>query len=251
MLLIMPSDHHIDNPRAFLDAVEAGYEAAKKGMFVTFGVKPSKPETGFGYVKTGAGAGFDHVLKVDRFVEKPDTETAKRFCAEPGYFWNAGIFLFGARAYLDELSKFEPSMVQSCLDAVKNATIDYDFIRLADSFRYGPADFIDYAVMEKTDRAALVVLDAGWSDVGTWDALFDAAAKDGEDNAVRGDVPLRNASRCYVRAESGMVAIAGVDDIIVVSTKTQRLSPNAGKAVPSKRSCSSLPPRAETRSIIT
>ncbi len=142
VLLIMASDHYIDNPSAFLDAVDAGYQAAKNGMFVTFGVKPSKPETGFGYVKTGAGAGFDHVLKVDRFVEKPDKETAKRFCAEPGYFWNAGIFLFGAQAYLDELSRFEPNMVRACLDAaVKNATTDFDFIRLADSFRRLPRRF--------------------------------------------------------------------------------------------------------------
>ena len=230
VLLIMPSDHHIDNPSAFLDAVEAGYKAAKSGMFVTFGVKPSKPETGFGYVKTGAGAGFDKVLKVDRFVEKPDKETAKRFCAEPGYFWNAGIFLFGAKAYLDELSRFELGMVRSCLDAVKNATTDFDFIRLADSFRQCPTDSIDYAVMEKTDKAALVPLDAGWSDVGTWDSLFEAAEKDAEDNAVRGDVLLRNASRCYVRAESGMVALAGVEDIIVVSTKDATLVAKRGES---------------------
>ncbi len=230
VLLIMPSDHHIDNPRAFLDAVEAGYEAAKNGMFVTFGVKPSTPETGFGYVKTGGSAGFDKVLKVDRFVEKPDKETAKRFCAEPGYFWNAGIFLFGARAYLDELARFEPNMVRTCADAVKNATTDFDFIRLADSFRQCPADSIDYAVMEKTDKAALVPLDAGWSDVGTWDALFEAAEKDAEDNAVRGDVLLHNASRCYVRAESGVVALAGVEDIIVVSTKDATLVTKRGES---------------------
>ena len=223
VLLIMPSDHHIEKPRAFLDAVEAGYEAAKNGFFVTFGVKPDKPETGFGYVKTGAGAGFDKVFKVDRFVEKPDKETAKRFCAEPGYFWNAGIFLFGARAYLEELSRFEPEMVRACHDAVENATVDFDFIRLAASFGDCPADLIDYAVMEKTAKAALVPLDAGWSDVGTWDALFDAAEKDELGNATRGDVLLRNASRCYVRAESGMVAVAGVEDVIVVSTKDATL----------------------------
>ncbi len=230
VLLIMASDHHIDNPRAFLDAVEAGYEAAKKGLFVTFGVKPSKPETGFGYVKTGGSAGFDRVFKVDRFVEKPDKETAKRFCAEPGYFWNAGIFLFGAKAYLDELSRFEPNMVRTCADAVENSTTDFDFIRLADSFRNCPADSIDYAVMEKTDKAALVALDAGWSDVGTWDALFEGAEKDADDNAVRGDVLVRNSSRCYVRAESGMVAIAGVEDIIVVSTKDATLVAKRGQS---------------------
>ena len=223
VLLIMPSDHHIENPRAFLDAVEAGYEPAKEGLFVTFGVKPSKPETGFGYVKTVGANGSGKVLKVDRFVEKPDKETARRFCSDPGYFWNAGIFLFGARAYLDELSRFAPEMVRTCRDAVKNATADFNFIRLAPSFRDCPSDSIDYAVMEKTDKAALVPLDAGWSDVGTWDALFDAAEKDERENATRGDVLLRNASRCYVRAESGMVAVAGVEDIIVVSTKDATL----------------------------
>lgn len=232
VLLIMASDHHIDDPSAFLDAVEAGYKAAKKGMFVTFGVKPNKPETGFGYVKTGAGAGFDQVFKVDRFVEKPDKETAKRFCAEPGYFWNAGIFLFGAKAYLDELSRFEPNMVRTCADAVKNAAVDADmgFIRLADSFRECPADSIDYAVMEKTEKAALVPLGTGWSDVGTWDALFDAAEKDAGENAIRGDVLLRNASRCYVRAETGMVALAGVEDLIVVSTKDATLVAKRGES---------------------
>jgi mannose-1-phosphate guanylyltransferase / mannose-6-phosphate isomerase len=236
VLLIMPSDHHIENGRAFLDAVEAGYEAAKKGLFVTFGVKPATPETGFGYVRTAGPVGAGPVLKVERFVEKPDKETAKRFCAEPGYFWNAGIFLFGAKAYLDELSRFEPEMVQACLEAVenasadKNASADFDFIRLADSFRECRADSIDYALMEKTDKAALVPMDAGWSDVGTWDALFDAAEKDADGNVARGDVLLKDASNCYVRAESGMVAVTGVEDIIVVSTKDATLIARRGES---------------------
>jgi mannose-1-phosphate guanylyltransferase / mannose-6-phosphate isomerase len=219
VLLIMPSDHHIQEPQAFLDAIDTGYEAAKSGLFVTFGVKPSKPETGFGYVRTGVKAGFKQVLKVDRFVEKPDKEAAKHFLAEPGYFWNSGIFLFGAKAYLAELARFEPEMSEACLNAVKHASEDLDFIRLANSFRECRSDSIDYAVMEKTDKAALVPLDAGWSDVGTWDALFDVSEKDERQNAVRGDVLLSNARRCYARAESGMVALLDVEDIIVVSTK--------------------------------
>jgi mannose-1-phosphate guanylyltransferase / mannose-6-phosphate isomerase len=234
VLLIMPSDHHIDNSSAFLDAVEAGYEAARKGLFVTFGVKPVKPETGFGYVRTAGGIGAGPVLKVERFVEKPDKETAKRFCAEPYYYWNAGIFLFGAKAYLDELSRFEPEMVQTCLDAVNQASADekadFDFIRLADCFRECRPDSIDYALMEKTDKAALVPLDAGWSDVGTWDALFEAAEKDGHGNVARGDVLLKNANGCYVRAESGMVALAGVEDLIVVSTKDATLIAKRGES---------------------
>jgi mannose-1-phosphate guanylyltransferase / mannose-6-phosphate isomerase len=234
VLLIMPSDHHIDNPRAFLDAVDAGYDAAKKGFFVIFGVKPTKPETGFGYVRTAGAISGGPVLKVERFVEKPDKETAKRFCAEPGYYWNAGIFLFGAKAYLDELSRFEPDMVQACLDAVKHATADkradFDFIRLADGFRECRSDSIDYALMERTEKAALVPLDAGWSDVGTWDALFDAGEKDADGNVARGDVLLKDASGCYVRAESGMVAVAGVEDIIVVSTKDATLIAKRGES---------------------
>jgi len=228
ILLIMPSDHHIDEPRAFLDAVESGLEAARGGMLVAFGVKPAKPETGYGYVKTLAGSGREGVLKVERFVEKPDKQTAARFCADPGYYWNSGIFLFGAKAYLAELERFEPDMVRETLAAVNNAALDLNFIRLAANFRQCRSDSIDYAVMEKTENAALVPLAAGWSDVGTWDALFESAPKDQARNATRGDVLLKNASGCYVRAESGMVAVAGVDDLIVVSTKDATLVAKRG-----------------------
>lgn len=230
VLLIMPSDHHIKNARAFLDAVDTGLEAAQSGLLVTFGVKPSKPETGYGYVKTQAHPGNAGVLKVERFVEKPDKTTAATFCEEPGYFWNAGIFLFGAKSYLDELARFEPDMVRQTLAAVENATSDLNFVRLAANFRECRSDSIDYAVMEKTGKAALVPLDAGWSDVGTWDALFDAAKKDEARNATRGDVLLRNARGCYVRAESGMVAVSGVDDIIVISTKDATLVAKRGES---------------------
>jgi mannose-1-phosphate guanylyltransferase / mannose-6-phosphate isomerase len=230
VLLVMPSDHHVAKPGAFLDAVEAGLDAAKTGMLVTFGVKPAKPETGYGYVKTQAGPAGARILKVESFVEKPDPETAARFCAEPGYFWNAGIFLFEARAFLDELGRFEPDMLRSTLAAVKNAAQDLNFIRLAADFRNCRADSIDYAVMEKTEKAALVPLDAGWSDVGTWDALFDAAPKDVCGNASRGDVLLKNASRCYVRAENGMVAVSGVEDIVVISTKDATLVAKRGES---------------------
>ena len=230
VLLVMPSDHHIDNPKAFLDAVERGLEAAKHGMLVTFGVKPTGPETGYGYVKTHAGEEQHGALKVERFVEKPDKETAARFCTEPGYYWNAGIFLFGAAAFLGELERLEPDMVRQTFAAVGHATEDLNFIRLAPSFADCRSDSIDYAVMEKTDKAALVPLEAGWSDVGTWDALYDAAPKDAANNAVRGDVLLHDSHRCYVRAENGMVAVTGVDDIIVVSTKDATLIAKRGES---------------------
>jgi mannose-1-phosphate guanylyltransferase / mannose-6-phosphate isomerase len=230
VLLVMPSDQHIENPRAFLDAVDTGLGAARNGMLVTFGVKPSRPEMGYGYVKIAEGPGNGGVFAVERFVEKPDRLAAARFCADPSYFWNSGIFLLGAKAYLGELSRFEPEMVSQCLAAVKNASMDLTFIRLADSFRQCRSDSIDYAVMEKTEKAALVPLEAVWSDVGTWDALFDAAEKDERENATRGDVLLKNAGRCYVRAESGMVAVTGVEDIIVVATKDATLVAKRGES---------------------
>jgi mannose-1-phosphate guanylyltransferase/mannose-6-phosphate isomerase len=223
MLLIMPADHYIESPLAFLEAVNAGVQAAKNGFLVTFGVKPQRPETGYGYVKTGNPLAGAKAFAVERFVEKPDRETAARFCAASDYFWNSGIFLFGAKAYLDELNRLEPEMVVQSLTAVEGATSDLNFIRLAQSFLDCKADSIDYAVMEKTEKAALVPLDAGWSDVGTWDALFEAAEKDEQQNVARGDVVFRNASGCYVRAEHGMVAVSGVEDIIVVSTKDATL----------------------------
>ena len=230
IVLLMPSDHHIEDPQAFLDAIEAGASAAKDGMLVTFGIKPSAPETGYGYVKTHGKPGYGGVLKVERFVEKPDKETAIRLCAEGGYFWNAGIFLFGAKAFLDELERFEPDMVRQTQAAVENATRDLNFIRLAANFAQCRSDSIDYAVMEKTEKAALVPLNAGWSDVGSWDALFDAAKKDEAGNATRGDALLKNTRGCYVRAESGMVALAGVDDIIVISTKDATLVAKRGES---------------------
>lgn len=230
VLLIMPSDHHMDNPPAFLEAIEAGLEAARSGMLVTFGIKPAKPETGYGYVKTLAALGRGSALKVDRFVEKPGREAAAGFCADPSYYWNSGIFLFGAKAYLTELERVEPDMVRETLAAVRNATEDLNFIRLAANFRHCRSDSIDYAVMEKTENAALVPLDAGWSDVGSWDALFDAAPKDEARNAARGDVLLKNAKGCYARAENGMIAVAGADNIIVVSTKDATLVAKRGES---------------------
>src|SRR5262249_17846118 len=154
-------------------AVEAGLDAAGSGMLVTFGIKPTRPETGYGYVKTRPEPRKASVSRVDRFVEKPDRDSAARFCAEPGYFWNSGIFLFKADAFLAELDRFEPEMVRETLAAVKNAAADLGFIRLADNFRECRSDSIDYAVMEKTEKAVLVPLNASWSDVGTWDSLFD------------------------------------------------------------------------------
>ena len=230
IVLLMPSDDHIEDPRAFLVAVEAGASAAKDGMLVTFGIKPSGPETGYGYVKTHGKPGYGGVLEVERFVEKPDKEAAIRLCAEGGYFWNAGIFLYGAKAFLEELERFEPDMVRQTQAALENATRDLNFIRLAANFAQCRSDSIDYAVMEKTEKAALVPLDAGWSDVGTWDALFDAAKKDKAGNATRGDALMMNARGCYVRAEGGMVAVAGVDDIIVISTKDATLVAKRGES---------------------
>ena len=230
IVLVMPSDHHIDKPRAFLEAVETGIEGAKAGMLVTFGIKPLRPDTGYGYVKTYGEPAQGGVYKVDRFVEKPDRELAARYCAESGYYWNSGIFLFSAITFLNELKRFEPDTELAAAAALENATYDLNFIRLASNFKDCRCDSIDYAVMEKTNKAALVLLDAGWSDVGSWDTLFETAPKDERENVTRGDVLLRNSRRCYVRAESGMVAVVGVDDIIVVYTKDATLVAKRGES---------------------
>ena len=229
-VLLMPSDHLIERPAVFLEAVQSGMKAVEKGFLVTFGVKPERPETGYGYIKSGALLGYGTAHAVARFVEKPDPETALRFAAEPGYFWNAGIFLFGAQSFLTELARFEPEMVSASAAAVQSASQDLDFIRLGEEFRRCRSDSIDYAVMEKTEKAALVPLDAGWSDVGTWDALFDVAEKDRHANAARGDVHFQDSTRCYVRADNGMVALSGVEDLIVVVTKDATLVAKRGES---------------------
>lgn len=220
-ILVLPSDHSILRPETFLAAIDAGHAAAALGHLVTFGIKPDVPETGYGYIESGdklpAAPG---VRAVARFVEKPDAARARRFLEHGSYYWNGGIFLMRADLYLAELKRLEPDMLDACTAAFHAATRDLDFTRLdATAFGRSPAKSIDYAVMEHTGRAAMVPVDMGWSDVGSWEALMSESAPDGDGNVIVGDVVAEDTRGSYVRADSDvMVATLGVEDLVIVAT---------------------------------
>ena len=214
----MAADHVIPDEAAFAKAVAAAAEVAMAGKIVTFGIRPTRAETGYGYLRAGEPLGGG-ALAVAAFIEKPSRERAEAYLAESGYYWNGGLFLFRADVMLAELERFEPSMVALIRKAVDEAKADLDFLRLeAESFKACRNESIDYAVMEKTDKAALVPLDAGWDDVGTW-AFMDGLPKDVAGNVARGDVLIESGQGNLVHAESRLVALAGVSDVIVVETK--------------------------------
>ena len=189
-ILLMPADHIVRNQTAFLQAVDRAAAAARQGRLVTFGIRPDAPETGYGYIRRGAALpGLADCFAVARFVEKPDAATAAGYIAAGDYDWNSGMFLFKAGAFLAELERLEPEMLAQCRDAVTKGASDLDFFRLdPTSFAKAKAISIDYAVMERTDKAAVVPVDMGWSDIGSWEALWTAAARDGSGNATKGDV---------------------------------------------------------------
>jgi len=218
VLLVLPADHVIRNVAAFQSAVKAGLAAANDGKLVTFGVVPDRSETGYGYIRREPGPGPAYA--VAEFVEKPDAATAEKYVASGDYFWNSGMFMFRARAFLGELKSHAPAILSACEDAVAAATRDLDFTRLSTAeFGACPSDSIDYAVMEKTQVAVVVPLDAGWSDVGSWSALQDALPTDAQGNVTAGDVIVEDAQGCYLHATSRMIAAVGLRDHVVVETK--------------------------------
>ncbi|MEA9587208.1 mannose-1-phosphate guanylyltransferase/mannose-6-phosphate isomerase [Xanthomonas sp. WHRI 10064A] len=215
LLLVLPSDHVIQNEAAFQAAVTAAAAAAEQGKLVTFGIKPTAPETGYGYIKAGAGTG---VTAVERFVEKPDLATAQGYLASGEYYWNSGMFLFRASRYLEELRKFHPAIADACQKAWENGKRDADFTRLdKDAFAASPSDSIDYAVMEKTADAVVVPLDAGWNDVGSWSSLLDVSEQDAHGNAHHGDVIQVDCRNTYAYG-SRLIAMVGLEDVVVVET---------------------------------
>lgn len=222
LMLIMPSDHAIGDLAAFGAAIERAAAAASLGHLVTFGIKADRPETGYGYIKRGAELpGARDAFTVAGFVEKPDHKHAEAYLKSGEYSWNSGIFLFPVALLLRELERLQPAMVAACKEALAKAKRDLDFLRLdRDAFAKAPANSIDYAVMEHTPHAAVVPVEMGWSDVGTWDALWQVGngAKDARGNLAIGDVILEESQNCYVRAEQGLVTTLGVDDLIIVST---------------------------------
>jgi mannose-1-phosphate guanylyltransferase/mannose-6-phosphate isomerase len=215
LLLILPSDHVVRDEKAFHAAVAQAAVAAQAGQLVTFGIVPTAPEIGYGYIKAGPGEG---VRAVERFVEKPDLATAEQYVRSGEYFWNSGMFLFKASRYLQELETLQPAILAASRAALDNASRDSDFIRLdADAFAASPNDSIDYAVMEKTSAAAVVPLDAGWNDVGSWSALWEVSDKDSDGNAYHGDVIAVDCRNSYAYGNR-LIAMVGLDDVVVVET---------------------------------
>lgn len=215
LLLVLPSDHVVRNEAAFHAAVKEAAIAAEAGKLVTFGIVPTAPETGYGYIKAATGEG---VRAVDRFVEKPDLATAEQYVASGEYFWNSGMFLFKASRYLKELEALQPAILAACRQALDKAARDNDFIRLdADAFAASPNDSIDYAVMEKTADAAVVPLDAEWNDVGSWSALWEVSDKDADGNACHGDVIALDCKDSYAYGNR-LIAMVGLQDVVVVET---------------------------------
>ncbi|MFL4619397.1 mannose-1-phosphate guanylyltransferase/mannose-6-phosphate isomerase [Stenotrophomonas maltophilia] len=215
LLLVLPSDHVITDEAAFRNAVQAAASAAEAGKLVTFGIVPTGPETGYGYIKAADGQGL---RAVERFVEKPDLDTATGYVSSGQYYWNSGMFLFKASRYLQELERFQPAMLAGSRQAWQQARRDADFTRLdKDAFTAVPSDSIDYAVMERTADAVVIPLDAGWNDVGSWTALRDVSQQDGDGNAHQGDVIAIDCRNTYAYAQR-LVAMVGLDDVIVVET---------------------------------
>ncbi|HIF9419451.1 TPA: mannose-1-phosphate guanylyltransferase/mannose-6-phosphate isomerase [Photobacterium damselae] len=219
LLLVLAADHVIQDTDAFLASVQHAKAEAEKGKLVTFGIVPTHPEIGYGYIHRG-GVLDNNAYCVDAFVEKPQLETAKAYVASGEYYWNSGMFLFKASRYLAEIEKYAPDILVACQAAIDNSTVDLDFTRLDKvMFMECPDDSIDYAVMEKTQDAVVVPMDASWSDVGSWSALWEVNDKDEMGNAIRGDVLLENTSNSYVYSQDKLVATVGIDNLVVVETK--------------------------------
>lgn len=221
VLLVLPSDHMIENDDVFRAVVEKALPQAAEGKLVTFGIEPTEPHTGYGYIRRAAARGASgNVFEVDSFVEKPDEARARAFLAEGGYYWNSGMFLFRADAYLRELALHVPDVLEQVTQAVGLAKQDLDFLRLdRDAFAASRSDSIDYLVMERTSHAVVVAAAGiGWSDVGTWSALAAISPRDEQGNTLQGDVIAFDATNTFVRSESRMVAVLGVDDLVVVET---------------------------------
>jgi len=227
VLLVMPSDHVIRNTDAFGAAVEAGRRLACEGHIVTFGIKPDRAATGYGYIKMGAALAADNpgvttgegAYRIAEFVEKPDHEAAGHYLAARTYLWNSGIFMFKSSVYLEELGRSSAEMLEACTEAYSKARHDLDFLRLdAESFAACPSDSIDYAVMERTSKGAVVPVDVGWSDVGSWSSLREIRDKDGAGNTLIGDVVIEDVRNCYLHSTGRLIAALGIENQVVVET---------------------------------
>ena len=218
-MLVLAADHAIQDIEAFHAAVLAAEQESVDNKLVTFGIVPTKPETGYGYIKKGEQV-KNSVFKVNSFVEKPDLETAKNYLEQKCYLWNSGMFMFKASVYLDELKKFRPDILAACKESLSSASTDLDFIRLnSDVFAECPDESIDYAVMEKTQDCVVIPLDADWSDIGSWTSLWEISEKDEHENVSHGDVINYNSRNNYIYSEGSLIGTVGVNNLIIVQTK--------------------------------
>lgn len=219
LLLVLPADHLITDTEAFCEAVTAGIPLAEADYLVTFGITPTHPETGYGYIKVAGTLDETRGFAVERFVEKPEQATAQNYVASGDYYWNSGMFLFKATRYLSELQKFAPDIFTACQHAFSRAEQDKDFLRLNElEFSVCPSNSIDYAVMEHTESAVVIPLDAGWSDVGAWSSLWQVCEQDEDGNVYVGDVMTENVRNCYLRAEHRLLTAISVEDHVIIET---------------------------------
>lgn len=236
LLLVLPADHLIGDKASFVDAVKQAVPLAEQGWLVTFGIRPDRPETGFGYIRRAAAVG-NNGFQVEQFVEKPDQATAESYLADGRYDWNSGMFLFKASRYLEELAEHEPQMLAAVREADAKASADLDFVRIdAETFSQVPDKSIDYAVMEKTSRAAVIPVDCAWSDIGSWSALWLTGDKDADGNMSEGDTLAIDTRNSLLRShDRHLVATVGVDDLIVVTTPDATLVAHRDAAQDVKR----------------
>lgn len=219
IMLVLAADHEFTRPSELHDAIKKGLPLAEAGKLVTFGIKPSRPETGYGYIKTGPSLAED-AFSIAEFAEKPDLQTAEKFVEGGQHLWNSGMFMFRASVFLHELERYEPELLTHCKAAMASSTQDPDFVRPnADLFSLCPDNSIDYAVMEKTDNACVVAMDAGWSDIGSWQSLWEVCDRDADNNVALGDTYLHDTTNSLVHAHHRHVATIGLDNHIVVETK--------------------------------
>jgi len=219
MMVVMPADHVMTEPQQFVAAVKQGGVNAEQGALVTFGIVPESPETGYGYIKRDAEISGTSAFAVARFVEKPDLKTAEQYIDDGSYYWNSGIFLMRADRWLDEIDQYRPAILLACRKSVMQGKQDTDFFRVSKAdFLASPSDSIDYAVMENTDRAVVVPISAGWSDIGAWSALWSLCTQDADGNVMQGDVIAEDTRNSFLVAQHRCLATVGIDNVIVVET---------------------------------
>jgi len=221
ILTVMPSDHQVKDEDLFAEGVKSAAEVAATGKLVLFGIKPTEPHTGYGYIKQGSELpGFNgHAFGVEAFTEKPDRKTAETYLASGSHFWNSGIFVLNAQTFLDEIERLQPEILEAARAALDGAQEDLGFLRLDKTgFASAPNISVDYAVMEKTAAAAMLPLNVGWNDVGSWTSLWDIAPRDEKGNYIKGDAVLEDTTNCYVHSEKAIVSTIGVKDLVIVDT---------------------------------